>query len=80
MIIERHSLAKELPEFKDLIHDLKISDRHFAKLFNEYHDLDHQIIRIEEGIEVSDDDFIDGLKKQRLHLKDQLHLMLQKAK
>ena len=39
MNIERHSLAKELPEFKDKIHDLKLSDGHFSKLFKDYHEV-----------------------------------------
>ena len=47
MSIDRHSLAKELPEFKEKIHELKMNDRHFARLFDDYHDLDHEMIRIE---------------------------------
>lgn len=76
MIIERHSLAKELPEFKQQIHDLKVSNRHFAKLSDEYHDLDNEIIRIEEGIENTADDYLENLKIRRLHLKDELFEML----
>ena len=79
MIIERHSLAKELPEFKEQIHNLKISNAHFAKLFNEYHDIDHEVIRIEEGIENTSDEYLEGLKKQRLDLKDKLFDMLKAA-
>ena len=79
MIIDRHSLAKELPEFKEQIHQLKMENRHFAKLANEYHDLDNEIIRIEEGIENTTDEYVDGLKKKRLHLKDELFAMLKKA-
>ncbi len=79
MIIERHSLAKELPEFKQQIHDLKVSNRHFAKLSDEYHDLDNEIIRIEEGIENTADDYLENLKIRRLHLKDELFEMLKRA-
>ncbi len=79
MIIDRHSLAKELPEFKEQIHQLKMENRHFAKLADEYHDLDNEIIRIEEGIENTTDEYVDGLKKKRLHLKDELFAMLKKA-
>lgn len=79
MIIERHSLAKELPEFKQQIHDLKVSNRHFAKLSDQYHDLDNEIIRIEEGIESTADEYLEGLKKQRLKLKDELFAMLKSA-
>lgn len=79
MIIERHSLVKELPEFKDQIHQLKMNDRHFSRLFDEYHNVDHEVIRIEEGIETSSDEYLEGLKKQRLHLKDQLFSLLKAA-
>lgn len=70
MSIGRHSLAKELPEFKEKIHELKMNDRHFARLFDDYHDLDHEMIRIEEGVENTSDEYLESLKKQRLHLKD----------
>ena len=73
MSIDRHSLAKELPEFKVKIHELKMNDRHFARLFDDYHDLDHEMIRIEEGVENTSDEYLESLKKQRLHLKDQLY-------
>lgn len=79
MIIDRHSLAKELPEFKEQIHQLKMENRHFARLADEYHDLDNEIIRIEEGVENTADDYVDGLKKKRLNLKDELFEMLKKA-
>lgn len=79
MIIDRHSLAKELPEYKEQIHQLKMKNRHFAKLADEYHDLDNEIIRIEEGVENTSDDYIDTLKKKRLNLKDQLFDMLKQA-
>lgn len=79
MIIDRHSLAKELPEYKAQIHQLKMENRHFAKLADEYHDLDNEIIRIEEGVENTTDEYVDGLKKKRLHLKDQLFAMLKDA-
>ncbi|MFC3031637.1 YdcH family protein [Pseudoalteromonas fenneropenaei] len=79
MIIERHSLVKELPEFKEKIHELKMSDKHFARLFEDYHDIDNAVIRIEEGIENTSDDYLESLKKQRLQLKDQLYSILKNA-
>ena len=79
MSIDRHSLAKELPEFKEKIHELKMNDRHFARLFDDYHDLDHEMIRIEEGVENTSDEYLESLKKQRLHLKDQLYSLLKSA-
>ena len=40
-------LLHELPEHKETIHELKLSNNHFAKLFNQYHESDHEIHRIE---------------------------------
>lgn len=76
MPIENHSLANELPEHKERIHDLKINNMHFHRLFNEYHDLDKDIHRIEQGVENTSDQYLDGLKLQRLHLKDEMLGML----
>ena len=77
MLGEKHDLIHELPEYKDKIHALKTSDSHFARLFEEYHEVDHEIHRIEEGIETPADDYIEERKKLRLNLKDQLLDMLQ---
>lgn len=78
MNIEKHDLHHEFPEFKDEIRTLKMNDIRFAKIFKEYHDLDHEVIRIEEGVENTSDEYLEGLKKQRLHHKDQLFTMIKK--
>ena len=75
---ESHDLATEFPEFKEKIHTLKMEDRHFARLFEEYQEVDMQIIRSEQEIEVHADEFMEELKLKRLHLKDELFAMLQK--
>ncbi|MEZ0148636.1 MAG: YdcH family protein [Candidatus Reddybacter sp.] len=69
----------ELPEYKSVIHDLKVSDRRFSKLFTEYHDLDHEIYRFEICVENCDDAHLEERKKLRLSLKDQLLDRLKKA-
>jgi uncharacterized protein YdcH (DUF465 family) len=79
MFGEKHDLIHELPEHKERIHQLKISDEHFAKLFDEYHELDHQVLRMEEGIETPSDEVLEELKKKRLYLKDQLFSMIMNA-
>jgi len=79
MLGEKHDLIHELPEHKERIHELKMNDEHFKKMFDEYHELDHQIIRMEEGIETPSDDVLEELKKQRLFLKDQLFSRIMKA-
>jgi len=77
MLGEKHDLIHELPEHKERIHDLKMSNKHFARQFDKYHEIDHEVIRVEEGIEITSEDYLDTLKKKRLALKDELFAMLQ---
>jgi len=79
MFGEHHDLIHELPEYRDKIHALKEGNAHFAKLFAEYHEVDHEIRRIEQEIETPSDEYTEELKKRRLLLKDQLFEMLQNS-
>jgi uncharacterized protein YdcH (DUF465 family) len=76
MSVEKHDLVHEIPESKASIHHLKTSDNHFAKLFDEYHEVEHEVHRYELGAENTSDEHLEDLKKQRLHLKDQLFHMI----
>ncbi len=79
MAAVHHDLVTELPEYKEQIHALKTSNAHFAKLFDEYHNINREVIRLEgENVPVTDEAF-EALKKQRLSLKDQLYTMLKSA-
>tara|TARA_R110002111_G_scaffold151679_5_gene218380 strand:+ start:132 stop:356 length:225 start_codon:yes stop_codon:yes gene_type:complete len=71
-MLEKHDLIHELPEYREQIHEMKLHDKHFAKLFAEY----HEVHRIESGAENTSDDFLEGRKKARLRLKDALLLIL----
>jgi uncharacterized protein YdcH (DUF465 family) len=73
---EKHDLIHELPEHRTRIHDLKVANKHFERLFSQYHDVDHEIRRIEEGVDTPSDHYTEDLKKQRLQLKDQLYAMI----
>lgn len=68
----RHTLISELPEYKEKIHELKMSNHHFAKQYSEYEDLDKEIHRIEIGETPDSDQYLEDLKKKRLALKDEL--------
>ena len=76
MFGEQHDLHHEFPEFNDKIRDMKMNDGHFKKLFGEYDELAHEMIRIQQEIETPSDDFIESLKVKRLRLKDELYSML----
>ena len=71
-----HDIGREFPEYRDRIHSLKTGNAHFARLFDEYHDLDKQVARIEQEIEPASDEAAEELKKRRLKLKDELFAML----
>lgn len=79
MPLERHSLIHEFPEMREQIHALKQSDTHFAKLFDAYDTVEHAVHRIESGAEAASDERLETLKKERLHLKDQLFTLLEAA-
>jgi len=79
MTIEKHDLVHELPEYRDLIHQLKLSNHHFARLFDQYHEIDHEIHRIETNAEIASDEYLEELKIKRLKLKDELFEILKKA-
>lgn len=79
MFGEKHDLIHELPELREQIHLLKTTDNHFARLYDEYHEVEHKVRRIEEGLETVSDDYLEEQKKLRLNLKDRLFGMLQQA-
>jgi uncharacterized protein YdcH (DUF465 family) len=80
MPIEKHDLHHEFPEFTDEIRHLKMKNSHFARLFKEYHQLDREVLRIEQGVENTSDEYIEQQKIKRLHLKDELFTMLKNEK
>ena len=67
------------PEFRDLITQLKGNDHHFTRLFEKHNELDQKIKNMESHIEPGTPVEIEVLKKEKLHLKDQLYTHLKKA-
>ena len=76
MFGELHDLHHELPQHKDKIHELKMNNNHFKRLFEEYNELVHEMTRIQQNIETPSDEVVESLKLKRLHLKDELNAML----
>lgn len=66
------------PEYRDLITQLKTTDKHFKNLFDKHNDLDQQIKNLEEHVDHSHarPEQIEVLKKEKLHLKDELYQIL----
>lgn len=71
-----HELAEEFPQMVERIHQLKTSDSHFRRLFEEYHEVNRQIHHAEAvGVDISDE-HMGQLRKTRLALKDELFALL----
>jgi uncharacterized protein YdcH (DUF465 family) len=79
MHVEHHPLIKEFPELRDRIHTLKANDHHFAKLADQYEEVDKHICRAEDAAEGHVEDHMHKLKAERLRLKDEVYKALQAA-
>ncbi|MGE0152060.1 MAG: YdcH family protein [Reyranellaceae bacterium] len=75
-----HDLHAEFPADAELLHRLKLGDRHFQTLAQRYQDVNQQIHRIESEVEPASDERLETLKKQRLALVDEIAGVLRKAK
>ena len=71
-----HELAEEFPDQVDAMHALKDSDAHFARLFDEYHEINRAVHRAETDVEPTDDLHMGEMRKQRMRLKDEIAAML----
>jgi uncharacterized protein len=71
-----HELTADFPEFADRIHELKSTDHHFARLMEEYHEVNRQVHRAETLIEPTSEDAEVALRKKRAALKDELYRMI----
>ncbi|NUO10460.1 MAG: DUF465 domain-containing protein [Candidatus Brocadia sp.] len=76
---EHHDLIHEFPEYREKIHDLKITNDRFRELFDEYHKVDKEVFRVENNIEPRSDVALEDIKKRRLVLKDELFKMLRQS-
>ena len=63
-------------EYRDEIHDLKSQNAHFEKIFNEHNELDQRITNAENGLELLTPTEIEVLKKQKLHLKNEVYTII----
>jgi len=76
MSIEHHDLHHEFPELNDKIHEMKTSNNHFRRLFDEYHELTTAVEKMESEVTPVSSMTEEEAKKRRLHLKDELYAML----
>lgn len=76
MSVEHHDLHHDFPELHDRIHELKIGNAHFKKLFDEYHELTQTVENMENEVTPASTQTEEQAKLRRLHLKDELYNML----
>lgn len=76
--MQKHDLIHEFPQYKEKIHDLKTTDHHFRSIFEQYHEIDHEIHRYESGAEATTDEHLNELRLKRVKLKDDLYAYLAK--
>ena len=67
------------PEFREKITELKTTDHHFMRLFEQHNALDQKVKNMDASITPASHDEIEKLKKEKLLLKDQLFAILTKA-
>ena len=77
---EHHDLIHEFPEYREVIHTLKMTNEHFREIFDAYHKIDKEVYRVENNIEPRSDTEMEDLKKRRLVLKDELFRILRQSK
>lgn len=74
-----HELAEEFPDKVELMSQLKQSDAHFARLAEEYHEINRVVHRAETNIEPMEDLTEGEMRKKRAALKDEIWSILSKA-
>lgn len=71
-----HELQEDFPEHAERISALKEEDAHFARLAEEYHEVNRAVHRAEANIEPMEPLAEAELRKTRAALKDTLYRML----
>ncbi|MCA0417502.1 MAG: DUF465 domain-containing protein [Proteobacteria bacterium] len=74
-----HTLRDEFPDRMDAIHALKAGSPDFARILEEYDQVNDEIHRAETRIAAVSDDAEAALRKKRLSLKDRIAGALEQA-
>ncbi|MXO51705.1 DUF465 domain-containing protein [Erythrobacter gaetbuli] len=75
-----NELTKIFARDRELITQLKTQDGRFARLADDYHEVNRQVHRIEAETEAASDERTEALKKQRLSLLDEITAIVTKAR
>ncbi len=76
---ERRSSRRGFPGKAAIIDRLKTADPHFARLLEQYDDLNRDIHRLEIALDPESEEETEELKRRRLFVKDQIAALLADA-
>jgi len=71
-----HELHEEFPELAEKISEMKQADAHFARLADEYHEINRRVHRAETLVSPVEELTEVEMRKQRAVLKDEIYRML----
>lgn len=71
-----HAIHEEFPQDAARIHDLKMKDAHFARLLDEYDQVNDAVHQAESLIQPISESAEKDLRRKRAHLKDEIARML----
>ncbi|WP_338550793.1 YdcH family protein [Roseovarius phycicola] len=71
-----HELHEEFPEHAERITTLKVSDAHFARLMDEYHEVNRAVHSAETNVTPVSEVVETDMRKTRARLKDEIYQML----
>ncbi|HRM75168.1 MAG TPA: YdcH family protein [Paracoccus sp. (in: a-proteobacteria)] len=74
-----HAIHEEFPQEGERIHALKVSNAHFARLLEEYDQVNDEVAGAESRQTPMSDEAESGLRRKRASLKDEIAQMLAKA-
>jgi len=74
-----HELAEEFPQAVEVLHRLKLEDAHFARLAEEYHEVNRAIHRAESLVEPVAETHEAELRRKRMTLKDEIARIISAA-
>ncbi|MEO0912088.1 MAG: DUF465 domain-containing protein [Pseudomonadota bacterium] len=74
-----HELSADFPGSEAVLRRLKAENAHFARLADEYHEINRAIHRAETGVEPTDDFHMQEMRKVRMVLKDEIAVFIRDA-
>ena len=67
------------PEYREHIQQLREDNPHFARMFEQHEELDQEICLLEQDPVNLINSNIEGLKRRKLKLKDDMYRLLQRT-